>query len=595
MAAGIVFLVASGVAAAPDEVLHLGRMVDRLAEDPSGFPRSLSDLRFLQQVLDSATAGEAYPIGCLTPLAGELHRRQDFIEKRPALLERLEGRPELQTPESVRVGDWLVVHFTTDISSPHSVDGWDGNHNGIPDVVDRVAVAAESFFDIAVRRYGFTVDGGPHESGTVPLDLFLMRLPDPVRGMTLPPAAAASGQPDLPVILVDPDALMQEGSWGTVPHQLAHASLFSYTVRLPAWWEEGSAVWLEKEVTNDMASHGRSVAARLRSPQTSLATDAVELLPGGYLWPLFLVEAHGDDPSIVRRIWERAADPDSGTLRAIADGVLRNAGEASFEAAFMRFAIWNSYTGRRDDGQHYLFGSHLPEPASPSTYDTFPSVARPEDTALPPLATRVISLEGRATRGGLDFHFFGQEDSRWQVAAMAGDPENPRRAYFLELPVDEMSRGRLRLPWNDMSRLTIFIQNVGTESDGAGRIGFTALHDPGYPFTLAGFSARGEQGQVVLEWATTEEADLLGWNIYRSLDPLQGFTRVNRLLLPGGGDSREQTNYMFVDDTAAPGGQVYYYLEGITLTGFSQSSHIVGTRSLPRPPVPADPDRRPSR
>jgi hypothetical protein len=578
---GIVFLAANGISATPEGDLRLGKMVDRLIEDPSGFPESVNHPRFFQHILDAATAGRAYPIDCLTPLAVEINHRHDFLEFRRGLVQRLGAPPELQSPEMIQVGDWLQVHYTTDISSPDSVDGWDANHNGIPDVVDRIAHAADSYYDIAVRRYGFLAPDGSGESAAAPWDIYLIRLPDPVHGLTLPPEWSASREAEGGLILLDPDELMRPESSGTIPHQLAHASLFAYSGRLPAWWGEASAVWLEKEITNDLTSHGRSVEARLRSPQTSLATDAVELLPGGYLWPLFLAEAHGDDPALIRRIWEQASDPDSGSVRAITDGILRNTKGVSFEAAFQRFAIWNSFTGRKDDGRHYRFGSHLPDPASPSLYETFPSVASPEDTTLAPLATRVITLEGRATRGGLDFHFFGQEENRWQIAALVGNPEHQRPSYFLDIGIDEMNRGRLRLPWDDMTRLTVFIQNLGSESDRDGHIGFTALHDPHYPFTLSGFGARGEQGQVVLEWATTAEQDLLGWNLYRSSDPLRGFSRVNRLLVPGGGDSREPTHYLFVDDAPAPGRQVYYYLEGITLEGFAQRSHIVGTRSLP--------------
>lgn len=577
--AGVSLLVFGGGSAAPREGERLETMVGRIRDGAVGFKTSPPAPGFYEDFVRLATGGAPYPVACLTPVAGELRRSQPSPPDTGILFQFLTNRPSLPSGETFPIGEWLTVHYTTDISRPQAIEAWDENDNGVPDLLDRIQWAAERFFNVAIREFRFQAPVAPDRA---PIEIFLLPLPDPIRGVTIPGEVKTDSSGTHSMILLDPEKLSRPGNMGSVAHQLAHALQFSYSALLPAWWQEATAVWLEKEVTNDINSHSNSVAARLRSPHISLATDRVDLMPGGYLWPLFLVESHGNDPALIRALWEAAAGPQPGSLLEIFDRILIGSFGDSFRESFLKFAIWNTYTGKKDDGFHYRFGAHLPDPALPPVYDSFPSVARPADTYLEPLGTRLVRLEGRAAKGGLEFHLYGQEGSHLQVNALIFEPEHPDRPYFLEIPLDEMNRGELRLPWDALSQVMIFIQNLDWRNDGENRIGFTALSDPSYPFTLARIGARPEKGQMVLEWSTSNEQDLLGWNLYRSSDPTRGFSPINSLLLPGGGDSHDVTNYLFLDDTVRPGEQVYYYLEGITLAGYGRRSHIIGTRSLPR-------------
>ena len=72
-------------------------------------------------------------------------------------------------------------------------------------------------------------------------------------------------------------------------------------------------------------------------------------MPGGYLWPLFLAESHGNDPALIRAIWEEAAGPQPGTLLEILDRILIGSFGDSFRESFLKFAIWNTYTGKNPD------------------------------------------------------------------------------------------------------------------------------------------------------------------------------------------------------------------------------------------------------
>ncbi len=449
--------------------------------------------------------------------------------------------------------------------------------------MDQIAAVANSFFDIAGTGLGFPPPGLQADGTVVPYDLYLVRLPEPVYGFTIPSIAAAEPSAESPpgYLVIDPgESHGRKNLRGIVAHQLAHAALFRFSSLMPAWWQEASAVWLEREITQDLAGYRSSLAERLRNPHLSLASDSLQLMQGAFLWPQYLVESTGN-PFLIRNLWEEAALHQEVSPRVLTDLVLDRLNGGSFQESFLGFGLWNLYTGKRDDGNHYRYGSHFPDPAPPSQYDSYPAVARWEDTTVERLGTRLLSLEADTLRGGLEFHFFGEEGTPWQVAALVQSPGSPSQIFFQEVALDSRNQGTLRVPWDDAERVILVIQNLDPGPGLEHRIGFTSLLDPHYPFVLSGFGARGENGQIVLEWSSTREQDLLGWNIYRSGDPVRGFSRVNILLLPGGGDSRETTNYLFVDNDANPGRHYFYYLEGITLEGYSQRSHIVGGRSLP--------------
>jgi len=82
---------------------------------------------------------------------------------------------------------------------------------------------------------------------------------------------------------------------------------------------------------------------------------------------------------------------------------------------------------------------------------------------------------------------------------------------------------------------------------------------------LEGFDAHAERGKIAVEWWTSFEHDLAGWNLYRVAgDELP--TRVNEELI-----APYQYDYRFIDGAAAAGREVCYYLEAVSLSGEATS------------------------
>ena len=94
----------------------------------------------------------------------------------------------------------------------------------------------------------------------------------------------------------------------------------------------------------------------------------------------------------------------------------------------------------------------------------------------------------------------------------------------------------------------------------------------------SGLRAVGEIGRVRLEWAASEEADLRGYNVYRSPRSDAGYERLEGV--EGAPFTTGRTSYE--DTTAAPGGRYFYRVTVVTSDRESGPSGFVGAA------VPAD-------
>ncbi len=97
------------------------------------------------------------------------------------------------------------------------------------------------------------------------------------------------------------------------------------------------------------------------------------------------------------------------------------------------------------------------------------------------------------------------------------------------------------------------------------------------PKPVAGLSAVPGDGEVTLAWKDDREGAILGYNLYRSCDPVRGFARVNRLVIG-------TTSYR---DTAVRNDRGYYYfVRAVRRDGLEgRRSAIVRASPRPRPSV----------
>ena len=82
--------------------------------------------------------------------------------------------------------------------------------------------------------------------------------------------------------------------------------------------------------------------------------------------------------------------------------------------------------------------------------------------------------------------------------------------------------------------------------------------DISLPIELASFSAELQRNMIFIEWITESEIDNVGFDLYRSEQPIEGYQKINGSLIPGAGNSTETRNYSFIDDRIECD-KIYYY------------------------------------
>ena len=277
----------------------------------------------------------------------------------------------------------FCIHWVaTSADAPNPADA---DANGLPDQVDQTARTLEEVWQREIVEYGYRppkADGtstnhGPDDR----LDVYLGDLGgDRIYGYctTDDPAAGSSptGPWDVSVYCVlddDFDSAQFPGAASglaalqvTAAHEFFHAVQFAFDFLEDGWMLEGTAVWMEDEVYDDVNDNYQYFdKSPLRQPQIplDLAVADFESPLSGYQYGSFvfwryLEEQHGG-PDVIRRAWE-LADGSAGaldqySLQAVTSA-LRERG-STFRSAFARFGAANAFPA-----QFYEEGAAYPTP-----------------------------------------------------------------------------------------------------------------------------------------------------------------------------------------------------------------------------------------
>ena len=95
------------------------------------------------------------------------------------------------------------------------------------------------------------------------------------------------------------------------------------------------------------------------------------------------------------------------------------------------------------------------------------------------------------------------------------------------------------------------------------------LQDFPLPVEMATFSATRDGGQVALLWRTESELNNLGFNIYRSEQEEEGYSRLNEDLIRGQGTTTAAHDYSYIDDDIESDKDYWYTIETISTDGLS--------------------------
>ena len=112
------------------------------------------------------------------------------------------------------------------------------------------------------------------------------------------------------------------------------------------------------------------------------------------------------------------------------------------------------------------------------------------------------------------------------------------------------------------------------------------------PATIIQPGAVGAQSSIRLTWTAPPDADIRGYDVFRSQSEDGPFERLNPEVIEGAGTTDEPTRYEYVDDTIDPRRTYYYYVESISMAGVRQRFTPIGEAPPKIPPLD-DPDTEP--
>ena len=262
-------------------------------------------------------------------------------------------------------GPHVCVHWVNTTSdAPPLIDC---NHNLVPDQVDRTLAAFETAWRVEVDPHGVPrADarrelGRPRSRTTSSTSTWRMWARPGLAGYvaTDDPHANDDAYPyrDYSAyIVVDDDfSTAQLGASGgpgglraTAAHEFFHAVQYAYDSSEDPWLTEGTAVWMEDEVADDVDANRRWLrSSALEHPWVPVDSSRGMNEYGAWIFWRFLTESSGRARSMtrrsIRRVWELAADgpgdPDLFSAQALQQ--VLGSHHRSLAGALATFGAWN--------------------------------------------------------------------------------------------------------------------------------------------------------------------------------------------------------------------------------------------------------------
>ena len=297
--------------------------------------------------------------------------------------------------------------------------------NGVPDYVDICAEAHERSFHVEVNLMKFkkpfddfwvAENGGNHK-----YDVYLFQFPalgftttDWFNGRIRPTVVTFGPYFALNSRLYDYFGKLEGRRFmeTTAAHVFLHGIQFAYNARMPGWFMEASATWIESKVydggreadldaipdpdeigeTDAYDYYARQLGIFLDQPDVALDSRVGLHEYAAVIWVFYMAERF--DVDIVRQVYE---DATTGSYREFGNFMeaFTNHGTTLVEA-FKTFTEWNYFTHDRDDGKHYFNGHRFP-PVVIHPHDihsTYPVRVDWDSEAMPePFSSRYIVFE----------------------------------------------------------------------------------------------------------------------------------------------------------------------------------------------------------
>ncbi|MBD3234500.1 MAG: T9SS type A sorting domain-containing protein [candidate division Zixibacteria bacterium] len=390
----------------------------------------------------------------------------------------LVGRPRLQESYETPEGHFKIHYCVTGDSAVLNVGVDEDPEDGVPDYVNFVGDVCEFVWERELEDLAYLPppsDSFYSQGDGAAYDIYIMDLSDGLFGWTAPDSVVTYPTRYTSFIALDNDYSWFSGSYTdaikvTMAHEFFHAVQFGYDLTeyqsnpYSSWWLEGSAVWMEEQVYDEINDYLNFLPDFFENPHLSLTETSELHMYASCVWPIFLSEKFETD--IIKKIWTLCAEVSGYNVLSATDEVLydpSNDYKSSFNEAFAEFATWNYFTGSRSGINNGVttYSEAVSYPEIPD--DVIRLIQVYPDTVMPGseypdspehLATNYIKFSVYPdSLGGLWFGFDGREELDWEVALVAANllspGYTPEVSYF-ELNQDYWGTDTI-LSWNRYS------------------------------------------------------------------------------------------------------------------------------------------------
>ena len=277
-------------------------------------------------------------------------------------------RPVL--PDSfISVTQRFKIHYTTE--GKDAVAPEDLNGDFVPDRVEKIAVAFERSYAVEIELMGYKLPPS-FEGGAKPYEVYIIDLSNnyAITVVENLDSLAWEQKNVSSYILFDNDfsgpGYHIQGDNAikvTAAHEFFHAIQLGYVFRkTDGFFFELSAVWMEDHVFDEVDNYLYYMDYFFADPAIPMNAVSYTIpnifkhIYGACIFAFFIEENFGSDA--IREIWQRM--PNESALEA-ADKVFKK-NRSNFEAEFVKFSMWNFFSGSRArPGFSYLRSSTYPE------------------------------------------------------------------------------------------------------------------------------------------------------------------------------------------------------------------------------------------
>ncbi len=306
------------------------------------------------------------PLECATPVILDYEKSRESLSlpKRNELDSYL--NPTTPAASQVYISPSGIFELNYDTSGTNSVPSYDGNSNGIPDYIERIAEYCDYSWHLIVDSLGYLPPqnvGKKYEIGFQNMFAAGYTIPDPDnKGST--------------EIVLNNDLIDFGKEYGnskdtmgvaeiTVAHELKHAVQYMYSQwRDREWFLELDATWMEDIAYTNVNSYYSFLSTSQITDPGSSFSDGMGY--GNCIWMHFLTQSYGIQ--INREIWETASAEKAASFTDsihyyIFNQALSKHG-VSLDSAAREYFIWNYFSGTNTNSQvpSYKESSSYPSP-----------------------------------------------------------------------------------------------------------------------------------------------------------------------------------------------------------------------------------------